>query len=62
MVLRSCFLLTIEIQQKQLRVHILPSQVFILQHVLSLFYLRINTKTKGELKQLPWLLGDALGL
>lgn len=62
MVQRSCCLLTIEIQQEQLGAHILPSQVLILHHILPLFNLRLNTKTKGEQKQLPWLLGDALGL
>lgn len=58
---RSCCLLTPEMQQKQLGAHI-PSQVLILQHILPLFNLRLNTKTKEEQKQLPWLLGDALGL
>lgn len=59
---RSCCLLTTEIQQKQLGAHILPSQGLILQHILPLFNLRLKTKTKEEQKQLPWLLGDALGL
>lgn len=58
MVQRSCCLLTTDFQQEQLGAHILPS----LQHISPSFYLRLNTKTKGEQKQLPWLLGDALGL
>ena len=47
-------------------IHMLPSEVFILQRVLCSLYLRVNTKigrgAKGEHKQAALALGNALGL
>lgn len=50
-------------------VPILPSQVFILQYVLSLLHLRVNAKIgEGPIKirentsRLPWLMSNVWGL